>query len=73
MNVRPWIVDDGLWMLIESLLPPWPEKSPGPRPEADRLFLQGILHVLCNDVAWQLLPLPCASLYHAGLRRVWAI
>ena len=30
MSVRPWIVDDGLWALIESLLPPWPEKAPGP-------------------------------------------
>ena len=24
---------------------------------ADRLCLQGILYVLCNDIAWQLLPL----------------
>ena len=44
-------------MLIEPLLPPWPEKSPGPRPVADRLCLQGILYVLHNDIAWQLLPL----------------
>lgn len=46
-----------MWALIEPLLPPWPERSPGPRPVADRLCLQGILYVLHNDIAWQLLPL----------------
>ncbi|MFD8941328.1 IS5 family transposase [Streptomyces californicus] len=51
------MVDDDLWALIEPLLPPWPERSPGPRPVSDRLCLQGILFVLHNDVAWQLLPL----------------
>ncbi|MET9607413.1 transposase [Streptomyces sp. NPDC006512] len=55
MSTRPWIVDD-LWVLIEPLLPPWPTRSPGPRPVADRLCLQGILYVLHNDIAWQLLP-----------------
>ncbi|MFJ7085970.1 IS5 family transposase [Streptomyces griseus] len=49
------MVDDELWALVEPLLPPWPERSPGPRP--DRLCLQGILFVLYNDIAWQLLPL----------------
>lgn len=29
----------------------------GPRPVPDRLGLQGILYVLRNDIAWQLLPL----------------
>ncbi|MEU2346664.1 transposase [Streptomyces sp. NPDC013082] len=57
MGSRPWIVDDELWALIEPLLPPWPERSPGPRPVPDRLCLQGILFVLYNDIAWQLLPL----------------
>ncbi|WP_330323293.1 IS5 family transposase [Streptomyces anulatus] len=57
MSTRPWIVDDDLWALIEPLLPPWPERSPGPRPVSDRLCLQGILFVLHNDIAWQLLPL----------------
>ncbi|WP_103533701.1 transposase [Streptomyces sp. SM11] len=52
-----WIVDDDLWALIEPLLPPSPEKAPGPRPVPDRLCLQGILYVLHNDIAWQLLPL----------------
>ncbi|MFG2576125.1 transposase [Streptomyces sp. NPDC048481] len=44
-------------MLIEPLLPPWPERSPGPLLGVDRLCLQGILYVLHNDIAWQLLPL----------------
>ncbi|WP_240449980.1 IS5 family transposase [Streptomyces sp. S1] len=57
MTTRPWIVDDDLWVLIEPLLPPWPEKTPGPRPVPDRQCLQGILYVLINDIAWQLLPL----------------
>jgi transposase len=57
VSTRPWIVDDDLWALIEPLLPPWPERSPGPRPVANRLCLQGILYVLYNDIAWQLLPL----------------
>ncbi|MFD7678471.1 transposase [Streptomyces sp. NPDC060187] len=43
--------------MIESLLPPWPQRSPGLRPVADRLCLQGILYVLHNDIAWHLLPL----------------
>ncbi|MEU5076068.1 IS5 family transposase [Streptomyces asoensis] len=57
MSTRPWIVDDDLWALIEPLLPPWPQKSPGRRPVADRLRLQGILDVLHNDIVRQLLPL----------------
>nr|WP_264158834.1 transposase [Streptomyces arboris] len=50
------MVDEDLWALIEQLLPPWPDRSPGPRPVPDRLCLQGILFVLHNDIAWQLLP-----------------
>ncbi|MEU7688717.1 transposase, partial [Streptomyces spectabilis] len=46
-----------MWILIEPLLPPWPEKAPGPLPVADRLCLQGILYILYNDIAWQLLSL----------------
>uniref|UniRef100_UPI003C7A9AA4 IS5 family transposase n=1 Tax=unclassified Streptomyces TaxID=2593676 RepID=UPI003C7A9AA4 len=56
MSTRPWIVDDDLWALIEPLLPPWPKGSPGPKPVSDRLCLQGILFVLYNDIARQLLP-----------------
>ncbi|MGW5650518.1 IS5 family transposase [Streptomyces humi] len=51
------MVDDDLWALIEPLLPPWPTRSPGPRLVDDRLCLQGILYVLHQDIAWQLLPL----------------
>ncbi len=57
MGNRPWILDDELWALMEPLLPPWPQKAPGPKPVDDRLCLQGILYVLYNDVSWQLLPL----------------
>ncbi|MBC9726485.1 transposase [Streptomyces sp. TRM68367] len=49
-------MDDDLWARIEPLLPPWPERSPGPKPVPDRLCLQGILYVLHQDIAWQLLP-----------------
>lgn len=51
-------MDDELWALIEPLLLLWPERSPGQGPPvSDRLCLQGILFVLYNDIAWQLLPL----------------
>lgn len=36
--------------MIEPLLPLWPEKSPGPRPVADRLCLQGVLFALCDVI-----------------------
>ncbi len=50
-------MDDDLWALIEPLLQRWPEKAPGPRPVPDWLCLQGVLYVLYNDIAWQMLPL----------------
>ena len=65
-------MDDDLRALIEPLLPPWPEKAPGLRPVPDRLCLQGILYVLRNDIAWQLLPLKLG--FGSGQtcwRRVW--
>ncbi len=49
-------MDDDLWALIEPLLPPGPTRSPGPRPVADRLCLQGVLYDLRNDIALQFLP-----------------
>ncbi|WP_225859527.1 transposase [Streptomyces albicerus] len=52
VSVRPWTVDDDLWALIESLLPSWPQRAPGPQPVDDRLCLQGILYVLYNDISW---------------------
>ncbi|MGW0538420.1 transposase [Streptomyces sp. NPDC003032] len=42
---------------MEPLLPPSHERPQGPRPVDDRQCLQGILYVLHNDVARQLLPL----------------
>lgn len=53
---RPWIVNDELWALIELLLPPWPQKAPGPKPVDNRLCLQAILYVLRNDISRQPLP-----------------
>src|ERR671921_2004887 len=53
---KVWIVDDELWNLIEPLLPPWPDKAPGPRPVPDRLCLQGILFVLHTGIGWEDLP-----------------
>ena len=52
----PWIVDDGWWELIESLLPSWPIRAPGPRPVDDRRCLQPILFVLPIGIGWQDLP-----------------
>ncbi|MFU0243266.1 transposase, partial [Streptomyces scabiei] len=57
MSVKPWVVDDELWTMIEPVLPPWPEHSPGPKPVPDRLCLQGILFVLYTGIPWQQLPL----------------
>lgn len=52
----PWTVDDDLRELIERLLPPWPQRSPGPRPVHDRLCRQGILYVLHSGIGWEDLP-----------------
>ncbi|WP_352244810.1 transposase [Actinoplanes sp. NBRC 103695] len=51
--VKPWIVDDQLWELLEPLLPPRPVKAPGPRPVPDRQCLQGILYVLRTGIGWE--------------------
>jgi hypothetical protein len=42
--------------LVEPLLPPWPARSPGPRPVPDRLCPQGILFVLYTGIGWEDLP-----------------
>ena len=52
----PWVVDDGLWELVEPLLPPWPIRSPGPRPVDDRRCRQPILFVLHTGIGWEDLP-----------------
>ncbi|WP_438873134.1 transposase [Paractinoplanes toevensis] len=41
---------------IEPLLPPWPDKAPGPRPVPGRQCLQGILFVLHTGIGWEDLP-----------------
>ncbi|MFF4653545.1 IS5 family transposase [Streptomyces sp. NPDC001380] len=43
--------------MIGPILPPWPERSPGPGPVPDRLCLQGILFALYTGIPWQQLPL----------------
>jgi transposase len=58
MRVPPWIVPDGLWLLIVPLLP---ERSrrfryPGRKPFDDRLVLQGVLFVLHTGIGWEHLP-----------------
>ena len=50
------MIDDELWELIEPLLPPWPARSPGPRPVPDRACLQGVLYVLHTGIGWEDLP-----------------
>lgn len=50
-------MDDELWALIVPLLPPRPQKAPGPKPT----------YVLYNDISWQLLPLEMRVRLGAGL------
>ena len=44
-------MDDGLWEVIEPLLPPESDKSRGDRPRvADRTALEGIVYVLRSSI-----------------------
>ena len=56
---RPWDVPDGLWELIEPLLPVPTRRFryPGRKRLDDRETLQGILFVLYTGIAWRHLPL----------------
>ena len=56
---RPWDVPDGLWELIEPLLPKTTRRFryPGRKRLGDRETLQGILFVLYTGIAWRHLPL----------------
>jgi transposase len=56
---RPWDVPDGLWELIEPLLPVRQRRFryPGRKRLGDREALQGILFVLYTGIAWRHLPL----------------
>ena len=55
---RP-LVDDGLWKLIEPLLPPprrRRRRHPGRKPIDHRRALTGILFVLRSGIPWEMLP-----------------
>ena len=55
---RPWEVEDGLWELIEPLLPRVERRfrHPGRRRLDDRKALCGILFVLYTGISWEFLP-----------------
>ena len=55
---RPWEVDDGLWELIEPLLPRVERRYryPGRKRLDDRQALCGILFVLYTGLPWEFLP-----------------
>ena len=53
------LVDDGLWDLIQPLLPPPKPRRrlyPGRRPLDNRRALTGILFVLKSGIPWEMLP-----------------
>lgn len=51
------ILDDGLWALIEPVLPPAVARPKGGRPRLDdRRVLTGILFVLKTGIPWEYLP-----------------
>ena len=52
------ILDDGLWEIIEPLLPQKKRRfrNPGRKPLPDRAALTGILFVLKTGIAWEDLP-----------------
>ena len=55
---RPWEVEDGLWELIEPLLPKVERRfrNPGRKRLDDRKALCGILFVLYTGIPWEFLP-----------------
>ena len=55
---RPWEVEDGLWELIEPLLPQVERRfrHPGRRRLDDSKALCGILFVLYTGIPWEFLP-----------------
>lgn len=60
------ILDDNLWTMIETLLPPPKPRRfryPGRRPLSHRQALTGILFVLRTGIPWEMLPkeLGCGS------------
>ncbi|GAA4947269.1 hypothetical protein GCM10023205_03940 [Yinghuangia aomiensis] len=56
-ELRPWIVSDELWELVEPLLPvPQFKQVPGRPRVPDRQALCGILFVLHTGIQWEYLP-----------------
>ena len=58
------LLDDGLWELIEPLLPKRPPRPKGGRPPiSDRAALTGIIFVLKTGTPWEYLPreMSCGS------------
>jgi transposase len=55
---QPWVVSDGLWELVEPLLPRKERRfrHPGRKRLSDRQALCGILFVLQTGTAWTHLP-----------------
>jgi hypothetical protein len=62
VSVKPWIVDDELWAMVEPVLPPWPGRSP--RSTAD---VGSVVPAGCAVRALHRDPL-AAALVGAGLR-----
>lgn len=51
------LVDDDLWAIVESVLPPWQPSPRGGQPrKPDRLCLTGILFVLKTGIPWEDFP-----------------
>ena len=59
MASQAWVVSDGLWELVEALLPRRERRFryPGRKRLSDRQALSGILFVLHTGIAWRDLPL----------------
>ena len=58
------LIPEGLWPIIEKILPPSPPRPRGGRPRIpDRAALSGILFVLRTGIGWEDLPpeLGCGS------------
>ena len=55
-RLKPWIVEDELWVLVEPLLPMRSRRFryPGRRRLDDRQVLQGILFVLHTGIGWDI-------------------
>ena len=72
---RLWI-EDGLWEVIEPLLPPHPPSSKGGRPRSsDRVALTGIVFVLRTGIPWEDLPqeLGCSGMTCWNRLRDWQL